>query len=271
MPIGGGSIEPGAMPLLHKYLGTPVLTFLCRLLFRAPITDINSGMRGVRLSAFNDLHVVSTGMEFSSEIVLQMARRNFRISEVPITLRKDRRDRAPHLRTWRDGWRHLCILLVYSPRFLFLMPGAILSLTGFAFLILLATTDQLALGGIRLSTNTRIVSSLITLVGTQIFSLGLLAKYIAHTQNLYDSRPEFIDRLQTFCRYWAIPLGVIFLLCGGIGVLSALWSWKQHGFGSFLSAHADRFLAPTATVSLIGFQLIATAFFIMLLDVLRRR
>ncbi len=167
------------MPWLHRFVGTPALTLACRILYGAQITDINSGMRGVRLSAFRQLRVMATGMEFASEIILQMARRGFRITEAPITLRKDGRSRPPHLRTWRDGWRHLCILLIYSPKVLFIIPGGILTIVGLMAMLVL-TPGPLVMDHVSFSTNSCIVASLVTMAGTQIFLLGLLAKYVAH-------------------------------------------------------------------------------------------
>ncbi len=269
-PSSGGHIHAGAMPWLHRFVGTPILTAICRLLYGAPITDINSGMRGLRLSAFRSLRIMATGMEFASEIILQMARRGFRIAEVPITLHKDGRTRPPHLRTWRDGWRHLCILLIYSPAALFLVPGAALALSGGAALAML-TPGPVILDHVSFSTNSRIVASLVTLAGTQIFLMGILAKYMAHTQQLFETDHAFVSGVQRFSRRYAIPLGLFFLVVGIVAVAFAFRTWSQFGFGAFAFVQADRMLAPAATLTVLGLQLIASAFFTMLLDMVRHR
>src|SRR5204862_4750255 len=125
-----GGIAPGAMPPLHRYLGNPVLTAIGRLFFRSPIRDFHCGMRGFRRDAILGLELRTTGMEFASEMVAKAALRKLRVTEVPTTLGKDGRSRPPHLRSWRDGWRHLRFLLLYSPRYLFLLPGALLVFAG---------------------------------------------------------------------------------------------------------------------------------------------
>jgi glycosyltransferase involved in cell wall biosynthesis len=127
-----GGVQPGAMPFLHQYLGNPVLTFIGRLFFRSPCGDFHCGLRGFTREAILKMDLRTVGMEFASEMVVKATLHKMRIAEVPTTLSPDGRSRPPHLRSWRDGWRHLCFLLLYSPRWLFLYPGALLMLIGFA-------------------------------------------------------------------------------------------------------------------------------------------
>lgn len=263
-PAGGGNIMPGAMPWLHRYFGTPALTAILRNLYRIPITDMNSGLRGIRVKTFNALRMASTGMEFNSEIVLQLKQHGYRITEAPITLRKDRRDRPPHLRTWHDGWRQLCILLIFSPSVLFLWPGFLLALLGTALLTSLIP-GIMTIGPVNLSTNSRIVASLIALSGTQTLLLGLFAKYLAITQRMILSELHFEVWFRYFNRF-AMPIGLCLILVGSYFVIDVFISWQRVGFGYFASEGADRILVPAATLIVFGFQLISAAFFAMLLD-----
>src|SRR2546426_1750304 len=125
-----GGIEPGAMPWKHRWIGTPVLSALARLFFRTPVGDVNCGLRALSKSAFMKLNLQTTGMEFASEMVVKASLHGLRIAEVPIVLRPDRRSRRPHLRSWRDGWRHLRFMLLFTPAWLFLIPGVLMVAVG---------------------------------------------------------------------------------------------------------------------------------------------
>lgn len=270
MPTGGGRIETGAMPWLHRYLGTPILSAICRVFYKLPVCDINSGFRALRMEKFRTLTLFSSGMEFSTEIILQMAAKNGRIRELPITLRKDRRDRRPHLRTWRDGWRHLCILLFYSPSIIYLTPGAGLFLAG-VFCLLLLSQGVITIGTLHLSTNTRIVASLITLLGSQLYLCGILLRYIANVTGILSWNERFDRRFRAFFIGYAIPLGTLAMIAGVAITAATFVAWSKTGFSAFMYAHADRFLAPAATMAIFGAQLVATAFFSMFLDMVISR
>src|SRR5580658_11117625 len=153
LPSGGGTILPGAMPWKNRWLGNPVLTFIGRLFFKCPAHDFHSGLRGFTKEAFEKLDLQTTGMEFASEMVIKATLKKMRITEVPVTLSKDGRSRSPHLKPWRDGWRHLRFMLLFSPRWLFLMPGIFLSLLGIILAARLSLGD-FQIGGLLLNVGT---------------------------------------------------------------------------------------------------------------------
>jgi hypothetical protein len=163
-----GGIEPGAMPPLHKYLGNPVLSFLGRFLFHVPIRDAHCGMRAFSREAYQQLNLRTMGMEFASEMVIKAALYGQRVVEVPTTLKKDGRSRPPRLRTWRDGWRHLRFLLMYSPRWLFLVPGLLLILSGSALMLWLMPSER-PLGHVNLGIDTLAYATASVLIGFQLF------------------------------------------------------------------------------------------------------
>src|SRR5688572_7653508 len=160
-----GGIAPGAMPPLHRYLGNPVLTAVGRLFFRSPIRDFHCGMRGFRRESILSLRLRTTGMEFASEMVAKAALRALRVTEVPTPLARVGRSRPPHLRSWRDGWRHLRFLLLYSPRYLFLLPGLLLTLIGLVGGATLMV-GPLTIGGVRFDVNTMLYCSAATILGS---------------------------------------------------------------------------------------------------------
>src|SRR5262249_43722078 len=141
LPSGGGTILPGAMPWKNRWLGNPSLSFIGRLFFKCPVHDFHCGLRGFTKAAFEKMDLQTAGMEFASEIVIKATLNRLKITEVPVTLHKDGRSRPPHLKPWRDGWRHLRFMLIFSPRWLFLYPGIFLSLLGVAFAIRLSLSD----------------------------------------------------------------------------------------------------------------------------------
>ena len=169
---------PGAMPFLHRWLGTPVLTRLSQIFFSTRIKDINCGMRGFRKEAYRQMDLRSPGMEFASEMVMKSALLDISTDEVPITLHPDGRSRPPHLRTWRDGWRHLRFMLLYSPRWLFVFPGMIMFLLGL-FGVAILSGGPIVVDNVTFSVNTHIVSAMATMLGFQIITFGVFAKSYA--------------------------------------------------------------------------------------------
>src|SRR5271166_2115640 len=164
LPVGGGTIMPGAMPWKNRWIGNPVLSFIGRLFFNCPAHDFHAGLRGYTKTAFEKMELQTTGMEFASEMVIKSTLKGLKISEVPITLRKDGRSRPPHLKPWRDGWRHLRFMLLFSPRWLFLVPGLLLSAFGFVFAAALSFND-IKIGGATLDVGTLAVASMTVIVG----------------------------------------------------------------------------------------------------------
>ncbi len=205
LPSGGGEIMPGAMPLKHRYLGNPVLSFIGRLFFKSPVTDFHCGLRAFTKEAFNKMDLHTTGMEFASEMVIKATLLNMKLVEVPITLYKDARSKPPHLRSWRDGWRHLRFMLMYSPRWLFLLPGALLFfLCTIWFLVLIR--GSVTIGNVVFDTNTLLVSAMFILIGFQLVIFYFFTKTFCTTEGLLPEDP-FLKRL-----FSIVLLGLILLI-----------------------------------------------------------
>lgn len=269
LPSGGGRVMPGAMPWSHRWLGNPVLSGLGRLFFKIPVTDFHCGLRAFSREAIQRLDLQTTGMEFASEMVVKASLGGLRIAEVPVTLYPDGRSRPPHLRTWRDGWRHLRFILLYSPRWLFLIPGVILlllGLIGFAFLL----PGPLRIGGIVLDVNTLLSCALLCLVGFQSLSFGAFARVFAITEGLL---PE--DRLLhwLFGRFrleTGLLLGIACLAGGGAFMIAALRYWAAQDFGDLSYPVGLRLVIPSVTLIALGIQIIFSSFFLSLLGLPRK-
>ena len=178
LPAGGGTIKPGAMPWKNRWLGNPVLSFIGRLLFRTPIRDFHCGLRAFSREACERMALKTTGMEFASEMVMKASLFGMRMAEVPITLHPDGRSRPPHLRPWRDGWRHLRFMLIYSPRWLFLVPGLVLAAIGLGAGALLSF-GPVTVGAVRLEVGTLIISSISLILCAQLFAFAFFSKIFA--------------------------------------------------------------------------------------------
>lgn len=264
-----GRIEPGAMPPLHRYLGNPVLTTLGRVLFRVPCSDFHCGIRGFRRDALPKLGLRTTGMEFASEMVVKAALFGLSISEVPVTLRKDGRSRPPHLRTWRDGWRHLRFLLLYSPRWLFLYPGIALALLGTLLLAWLFPGPR-ALGGMRLDVHTMLGAAAMVLVGTQAVFFAVFAKVYGITMGFLP--PD--ERLDSLFRRVTLETGLIvggLLGLSGVVLVGAVVNrWAVHGWTSLPLDRTLRLMIPGALAVALSAQTIFSSFFLSLLGIRRR-
>ncbi len=257
-----GAIEPGAMRPLHRYLGNPVLSALGRLFFGSPVGDFHSGMRGFRREAMLGLHLRTTGMEFASEMIVRASLARLRIGEVPTTLRPDRRGRPPHLRTWRDGWRHLRFLLLYSPRWLFLYPGAVLALVGLIASALLLPTPRV---------HTLVYAAMLVVVGFQTILFAAYTKIFAINEGLLpaDRRLDRVFRFVTL--EVGITLGTLMLLVGLVGSLYALTVWEQTAFGALdASALTMRIVIVSSSSIALGVQVILSSFFFSILGLRRR-
>ena len=193
-----GGIEAGAMPFLHRYLGNPVLSFLGRLFFRIPIRDFHCGLRGFNRDRIRALNLLTTGMEFASEMVVKSALSHYRVDEVPTILRKDGRSRPPHLRTWRDGWRHLRFLLLLSPRYLFVLPGLALSTTGVIGTTLLYRGPWQVAHGVTLDVHSYVFFVFLALLGAQFLLFGVIARAIAsafHVKRAGNALQRWMSKL----------------------------------------------------------------------------
>ena len=256
-----GGIKPGAMPVLHKYLGNPVLTWLGRLFFGSPCGDFHCGLRGFSKQAIEQLNLRTTGMEFASEMVVKASLYGLKITEVPTTLSPDGRSRPPHLKTWRDGWRHLRFLLMYSPRWLFLYPGLALMFLGFVATIWFIPQPRV---------HTLLYSATALIIGFQIVSFAVFTKAFAISEGLL---PE--DRkLRRFLRYINLEvgliIGVILFLLGMGGSLYALYIWNARLYGALDPAVTMRIVIPSVTALALGVQVVFSSFFLSVLGLKRK-
>src|SRR5208283_4183570 len=175
LPVGGGTIMPGAMPWKNRWIGNPILSFIGRLFFKCPAHDFHSGLRGFTRAAYEKMELQTTGMEFASEMAIKGTLKQLRISEVPITLHKDGRSRPPHLKPWRDGWRHLRFMLIYSPRWLFLVPGLVLAVLGIAVSAALSG-KTFHLGAVVFNVGTLAVACMTVIIGFQLVAFAFYTK-----------------------------------------------------------------------------------------------
>jgi glycosyltransferase involved in cell wall biosynthesis len=263
-----GGIAPNAMPPLHKYLGNPVLTGIGRLFFRSPCGDFHCGLRGFSKAAIQRLDLRTTGMEFASETVVKASLHGLRITEVPTTLSRDGRNRPPHLRSWRDGWRHLRFLLLYSPRWLFLYPGLLLMLIGSVVSGWLLVGPRVV-DGITLDVHTFLYAAIAIVIGYQTVIFAIFTKVFAITERLLPEDP----RLKTLFRYIKLETGIVagaLLLAAGIGLsVYALSFWSSTSFGPLDPSRTLRLVIPAVTLIALGLQTVLSSFFLSILGLER--
>lgn len=263
-----GGIAKGAMPVLHRYLGNPVLSGLGRLFFAAGVRDFHCGLRAFRRDAIRDLRLTAPGMEFASEMVVKAALNRLDIREVPTTLAPDGRSRAPHLRTWRDGWRHLRFLLTYSPKWLFLYPGAALAGAGTLGVAVLAA-DSVRLMGVELGVTTLLVAAMALLLGCQLMSFGAIARLYGVATGMWPSAPNVERFRRRFSVEAGVVSGIVLAALGVMGVVAAFWGWARAGFGPMDTASMMRVAIPAVVATVIGIQGVFTSFLIGLIDTKR--
>jgi len=263
-----GGIEPKAMPVLHRYLGNPVLTGIGRLFFKSPCGDFHCGLRGFSKAAIQRLDLRTRGMEFASETVVKASLHKLRITEVPTTLSVDGRSRAPHLRSWRDGWRHLRFLLLYSPRWLFLYPGLLLMLVG-ALAGGWLLVGPRVVDGVTLDVHTLLYAAMAIVVGYQTVIFAVFTKVFAITEGLLPEDP----RLTLLFRHVKLETGLIagsLLFTGGIAMsVYALSSWSATSFGPLSPSVTLRLVIPAAILITLGLQTILSSFFLSILGLKR--
>jgi hypothetical protein len=264
-----GGIEPGAMPPLHRYLGNPVLSFIGRLFFHAPVGDFHCGLRAVNRKAYEVIAPNTTGMEYASEMVIKATLAGLRISEVPIVLHPDGRSRPPHLRSWRDGWRHLRFMLLFSPRWLFLIPGSLLFGIGLlASLWLMGGTRQL--GPLNLDIHTLLVAGLACLLGYQLIVFAFFTKVFAITEG-FQPMPAYLERMFRWVSLeTGILAGLALTLAGMAALVAAVVSWGSVGFGSLDPRETMRQVIPGAILLVLGIQTVFSSFFLSTLGIGRR-
>lgn len=263
-----GGIAPGAMPPLHRYLGNPVLSTIGRVFFTSPIRDFHCGLRGFSRDAMMALELRAPGMEFASEMVVKATMRGLRIAEVPTTLSPDGRSRPPHLRSWRDGWRHLRFLLIFCPRWLFFYPGAALFALG-ALVMALLLPGPVSIGGVTLDVHSLLYASGAVVMGFQAMQFWVFARLYGAVTGLLPEAVRLNHALTRFGLEAALLLaGAIFLLGLGLGV-AALAQWGARDFGALQGVGVMRMAIASVTAMLMGLQLAFGAFFLALLGMMR--
>jgi glycosyltransferase involved in cell wall biosynthesis len=261
-----GGIRPGAMPPLHRYLGNPVLSTIGRVFFRSPCGDFHCGLRGFARDAILSLDLQAPGMEFASEMVVKATIRKLRIAEVPITLWPDGRSRPPHLRSWRDGWRHLRFLLLFSPRWLFLYPGFaafVLGCVGMAWLL----PHSRYVAGVTLDIHTLFYAALAVVVGFHSMLFWVFVKVYGMREGIVPPDPWFHRAMRPITlEAGLLAGGALFLLGIGLGIL-ALSAWGGAAFGPLSPETTMRLVIPSGTAILLAFQVAYGAFFLSVLEI----
>jgi hypothetical protein len=264
-----GEIKPGATPPLHRYLGIPVLSFIGRLFFGIPVRDFHCGIRAMRRDAILSLDLRTTGMEFASEMVVKSSLAGLRLAEVPATLAPDGRSRAPHLRTWRDGWRHLRFLLLFSPRWLFFIPGVVTFFAGVILSLWLLPGPQ-TVGRWTFDVDTLTYALGLVLIGAHISVFAVSAKVFGTQEGFLPRDPKF----ERVFQYINLEVGLLFgctLLLIGFGILGyAVHIWHDADFGDLSPQRMLRLTLPSATCFMLGIEAIFGSFFLSLLGMNRR-
>jgi glycosyltransferase involved in cell wall biosynthesis len=264
-----GSIEPGAMPPLHRYLGNPVLSSIGRIFFRIPVRDFHCGLRAFRRDPILGLNLRTTGMEFASEMVVKSSLAGLRMTEVPTTLSPDGRSRPPHLRSWRDGWRHLRFLLLFSPRWLFFYPGIVTFFLGLLISLWLLPGPQ-TIGRWTFDVDTLTYSLGLVLIGAHISVFAVSARVFGTQEGFLPPNPKF----ERIFNYINLEVGLIFggtLLLIGLVILGyAIHIWHGAGFGDLSPQRMLRLTLPSATCFMLGVEAIFGSFFLSLLGMNRR-
>ena len=254
-----GGIEPGAMPFLHRYLGNPVLSFVGRVLYGAPVGDFQCGLRGFVRDKILALNLITEQLEFCPEMVMRAAMAGMKIVEVPTTLKPDGRSRKPHLRTWHDGWRHLKLLLTFAPFSLFLYPGmALLGLGGLLFLPLLFT--PVTLGGVTLDTGTMIFAATFIITGFQLVWFHALARLFAVRMNLLPTSARFEALRSRLSVEAACQVGAVFLFMAFVATVAAVGYWAAYGFGPLEVGTMTRIASLVAVLGALGMQSVTNGF-----------
>ncbi|NND63577.1 MAG: glycosyltransferase family 2 protein [Flavobacteriaceae bacterium] len=259
-----GGIKKGAMPFLHKYLGNPVLSFIGRLFFNSKIGDFHCGLRGFSKEAFHKMELKTTGMEFASEMIVKSSLKNLSIAEVPIILHPDGRSRPPHLNTWRDGWRHLRFLLLYSPKWLFFYPGLLLMIFGLVCSTIL-TFQPINIGDIQFDVHTLLFTSGFFLIGFQFILFYGLTKVFTVENGLLPKSGKYDRLFKIISLERGLVIGLIFIILGIVLSISAYSAWGQVGFGDIEGVSLLRKVIPAITSSLFGVQIILFSLFFSVL------
>jgi glycosyltransferase involved in cell wall biosynthesis len=269
LPRGGGQILPGAMPFLHRWWGNPMLSWLAHHMFGARVTDVYCGLRGFSRGLYERLDQRCTGMEFATEMIIKASLRGERVSEVPITLHPDgRRSHPPHLNTFRDGWRTLRFYLMYSPRWLFEIPGAVLFIVG--LLGYGVALPGLSIKGVTFDAHTLLFASLAMLLGYQSLLFALFTRTFALTEGLLPGAPSLERFFRIMNLERTLVVGGTGFVVGAVLLLSAGDIWRSVGFGPLEYARTMRLVVPGITLTALGFQTVLGGFFVSILGLRRQ-
>jgi glycosyltransferase involved in cell wall biosynthesis len=261
-----GGIETGAMPWSHRWLGNPVLTWISHGFFHTPVGDTHCGLRAFTKDAYDRMQLRATGMEFASEMVIKASLKGMRITEVPVVLHPDGRSRPPHLRTWRDGWRHLRFMLLFSPRWLFLYPGLALFFVG-AVLSAALIAGPLHIGALRLDIHTLLVAGFACLIGYQLVLFAVFTKIFAIREGFHPPHPLLERVFEHVTLEVGLLAGALMALGGFAGLVAAVVSWQSVGFGSLDPALTMREVIPSVVLLALGTQTVFASFFISILAI----
>jgi len=265
-----GGIEPGAMPPLHKYLGNPVLSFVGRLFFRSKIGDFHCGLRGFSRDSIMALNLQASGMEFASEMVVKATLAGQRMAEVPTTLAKDGRTRPPHLHTWRDGWRHLRFLLLFSPRWLFFLPGLVLLVAGLA-IGAIVVPHPFSVGAVTFDVDTLVGASAMVVIGFQAVLFWLFTQVYAGAEGFLPEEPAVQRLLGKLSLERGLIVGALIGLAGMAGLIFSILYWHGQGFHQLNYEHSLRLMIPSVTALIVSWQVILGTFFLSILGIRHTR
>lgn len=269
LPTGGGTVMPNAMPWKHRWIGNPALSFIGRLFFKCPAHDFHCGLRAFTKEGFERIDLRTTGMELASELVIKSTLHGLRITEVPITLYPDGRSRAPHLRSWRDGWRHLRFMLLFSPRWLFFIPGAIMTSIGTAGFIPLSL-GSIAFGRVTLDVGALMGCCLLLLVGFQLICFAVFTRVFVVSEGLLPPNKNLTKLLEAISMELGVAFGAVFSAIG-VGLFTfAIWQWYQADFGTLSLSKNLRQIIPASTLVMLGIQVLFSSFFIGVLGLKTR-
>ncbi|MDR3723623.1 MAG: glycosyltransferase family 2 protein [Terracidiphilus sp.] len=254
-----GGIKPGVMPWKNRYIGNPILSTIGKLFFHARVGDFHCGLRGFSKAAFEAMDLRTTGMEFASEMVIKANLLDMKIAEVPTTLSRDGRSRSPHLRPYRDGWRHLRFMLLFSPNWLFLIPGIVSTLLG----LLLGSAivrEPLTVGGLRLGLDTLFYCGTFVVAGFQAILFSSLSRSYATQEGLYPKTKQDLFWAHLFKLERGIAVGAIIFLAGLAGALYAVWQWREHSFGMLETERIARIALPSSVAISLGIEIFLFSF-----------
>ncbi len=261
-----GGIEPGAMPPLHRYLGNPVLSFIARLFFPCKIGDYHCGLRGYNRESILKLGLVTTGMEYASEMVVKATLNHLKIAEVPTTLKKDGRSHAPHLRSWSDGWRHLKFLLMHSPNWLFMYPGLILFFLGLALTVVLSL-GNIQIGSVGLGVHTLMYAAAAMMVGFNLVMFSLFVRSYASVTGFIPTESKLDKWLEETSTEKGVLLGIFLFLAGIAVTIVAFCIWGRTGFGGLSPESMMRITIPAMLLIVVGIEVVFGSFFIGILHI----